>query len=143
MTDQATTTRRNGYSLEADLMPIIEGKVELPNAKPIDTDIGAAILHYSEMHCGQALISALAAGGIGNKQWNARFFLDYGQGGQLYGSGIVAWTAWKDGAYRATGMKFAICEHKKVVAAGANPSRGWHPGACEKCGLDMSVDSGD
>lgn len=138
MTDPAATIKRKVYTLEADLMPIIEGKVSLPNAKPIEqTDTGSAILHYRQMHCGTALLAD------GNKQWNARFFLDYGQGGQLYGSGLVAWTGWKDGKYRAIGMRFAICEHAKKDAPGANHSRGWHPGHCEKCGCDLSVDSGD
>jgi hypothetical protein len=137
MTGLAATIKRKVYTLEADLMPIIEGKVPLPNAKPIDRDVGAAMIHYREMHCGSALTAD------GNKHWFARFFLDYGQGGQLYGTGIAAWTEWKDGAYRAVGMTFAICDHVKVAAPGANPSRGWHPGHCEKCGLDMTVDSGD
>ena len=136
MSDQATTTKRKGFTLEDDLMPIIQGKVALPNAKTIERDVGAAILHYREMHSGNALLPAGTA-------WNARFFLDYGQGGGLHGSGLVAWTDWKDGAYRAVGMSFAICDHKAVVGAGANPMRGWHPAHCEKCGLDMSVDSGD
>lgn len=133
---QAAATRRNGYSLEADLRPIMEGLVALPNAKPADGDVGAAILHYHEMHSGAALLPQ-------GKKWNVRYFLDRGQGGGLHGSGIVAWTEWRAGAYRATAVKFAICEHKQVVGAGANPSRGWHPASCEKCGLDMSVDSGD
>jgi hypothetical protein len=129
--------KRDVYTMERDLKPIIEGKVTLPNASAIEHDIGAAILHYREMHCGTALLTD------GKKAWNARFFLDYGQGGQLYGSGIVAWTDWKDGAYRAVGMKFAICDHKPAEGRGANHSRGWHPASCSKCGLDMSVDSGD
>lgn len=136
MPDQATATKRNGYSLENDLQPIINGRVALPNAKPIEGDVGTAILHYRQMHCG---IADLA----GKKQWNARFFLDYGQGGGLHGSGIIAWTDWKDGAYRAVGMKFSICEYKQTEGPGANHSRGWHPAFCSRCGLDMSVDSGD
>lgn len=134
--DQITTTKRNGYSLEIDLQPIIEGRVALPNARLIDRDIGAALLHYQQMHSGAALLPT-------GKRWNVRYFLDYGQGGGLHGSGLVAWTDWRDGAYRAVGMSFAICDHKPVVGAGANPMRGWHPASCEKCGLDMSVDSGD
>lgn len=130
--------KRYGYSLEADLMPIFEGKVALPNPEPIQRDVGAAILHYRAMHCGTAVMP-----GTLDKKWNARFFVDYGQAGQVYGSGIVAWTDWKDGAYRAVGMKFAICDHKMAEGAGANHSRGWHPASCSKCGLDMSVDSGD
>ena len=125
------------YSLEGYLIPILRGEVALPNAEAVDQDVGAAILQYSSMLSGTVLFAD------GKKQWNARFFLDFGQGGQLYGSGLVAWATWKDGAHRAVAMKFAICRHKKVAAPGANPSRGWSPGHCEKCGLDMTVDSGD
>lgn len=126
------------YTFEGDLLPIIRGSVPLPNMEPIERDIGAAILHYREMHCGDALMGVNSI-----KKWNARFFLDYGQGGQLYGSGIVAWSEWKDGAYRAAGMKFAICKHEQKAEPGANPMRGWHPSRCVKCGLDMTIDSGD
>lgn len=133
MTDQ---TKRSGYSLEFDLQPIIEGRVALPNAKVVERDVGASILYYHQMHSGAALLPT-------GKKWNVRYFLDYGQGGGLHGSGIVAWTEWKDGIERGVAMKFAICEHKSVPGAGANPMRGWHPAHCEKCGLDMSVDSGD
>lgn len=122
---------------DAQVKEIITGKVPLPNTMPLAEDVGASILHYREMHCGTALMPD------GKKQWSARFFLDYGQGGQFYGSGIVAWSGWKDGAYRATGLKFAICDHQQIEGAGANHSRGWHPSRCLKCGLDMSVDSGD
>lgn len=123
-------------SFGVQLADIMAGNVPVPNVQPVEGDVGAAILHYREMHCGTAVLD-------GNKHWNARFFLDYGQGGQSYGSGVVAWTTWKDGAYRAVAMKFAICDHKPVEGASANHSRGWHPARCSKCGLDMSVDSGD
>lgn len=136
MSTVTAPTKRKVYSLTDDLMPIISGTFPLPNAEPVEGDVGAAILHYRDMHCGHALLRD-------RKEWNARFFLDHGQAGQLYGSGIVAWTAWKDGAYRATGLKFAICKHEKKLDASANTMRGWHPGACTKCGLDMTIDSGD
>jgi hypothetical protein len=129
----ATITRRNGYSLDADLRPIIEGKVALPNAEPIQSDVGSSILHYREMHCGTAVLPG------GKKEWNARFFLDYGQGGGLHGSGIVLY--WQNS--KGVAASFAICDHKPVEGGGANHSRGWHPASCSKCGLDMSVDSGD
>lgn len=38
---------------------------------------------------------------------------------------------------------FQLCEHERKMGHGANPTRGWHPGRCTKCGLDMTVDSGD
>ncbi len=128
---------RHSYSMETDLLPIIKGNVELPNPEPLDRDVAAAILHYAQMLTGIVLLNG------GRKIWNARYFLDYGQGGGLQGSGLVAWIALKDGAYRATGLTFAICRHTPVTGAGANPSRGWHPASCAKCGLDLSVDSGD
>ncbi|WGR74312.1 MULTISPECIES: hypothetical protein [unclassified Bradyrhizobium] len=129
------------YTLDADLMPIMRGDVPLPNPEPIEADIGAIILHYNSMQSGCSVLLP----GETSKKWNVSFFLDHGQGGQLYGSGIVAWTKWDNEkrASVATGLKFAICQHKKVDGPGANHSRGWHPGHCEKCGLDMTVDSGD
>lgn len=39
--------------------------------------------------------------------------------------------------------RFAICNHERVLAAGANPDRGWRPGHCKHCGMDMTIDSGD
>lgn len=122
---------------DADMLPIIQGKVALPNPEAIATDVGAKVLHYHEMHSGTALLAG------GKKLWNARFFLDRGQSGGLHGSGVAAWTEWKDGAYRASAMTFAICRHEQTEGTGANHSRGWHPSSCVKCGLDMSVDSGD
>ena len=122
---------------DGQVKDIIAGTVPLPNMSAIEGDVGAKILHYREMLCGKALLPN------GASKWPARFFLDYGQGGQAYGSGIAVWAEWKYGACRAVGSKFAICDHKPIEGAGANHSRGWHPARCSKCGLDMSVDSGD
>lgn len=128
------------YTLERDLLPIMRGEKVLPNPEPVTGNLAAFMLGYSEMHSGfQVLLPGEA------KKWNVRFFLDHGQGGQLEGSGLVVWSAW-DHANRApgaVGFKFAICKHTKVADRDANPSRGWHPGRCSKCGLDMTIDSGD
>lgn len=42
-------------------------------------------------------------------------------------------------------FEFALCDHVKVLRPTDRPNheRGWHPGVCEKCGLNMDVDSGD
>jgi hypothetical protein len=41
-------------------------------------------------------------------------------------------------------FEFAICQHNKTGGATrAQEMRGWHPGRCSLCGLDLSVDSGD
>jgi hypothetical protein len=124
---------------DAQIKEIIAGKIALPNVAEFVGDIGAAILYFRNMHAGAALMPD------GKKEWNARFFLDYGQGGAFHGSGIVAWTAWSNEAQamRAVAVRFSICDHNQVEGAGANHSRGWHPSRCTKCGLDMSVDSGD
>lgn len=40
--------------------------------------------------------------------------------------------------------KFALCKHEKTEDGHTpNHGRGWHPGHCRHCGLNMSVDSGD
>ena len=41
-------------------------------------------------------------------------------------------------------FKFALCQHEKTEE-GHRPDhgRGWHPGHCRHCGMNMTVDSGD
>jgi hypothetical protein len=128
-------TKRNGYSLKGDLQPIIDGEIALPNYKPLDLEIavGSIAASYGPGMRGSALIPGDRYG-----RW-AQFFLDRGQGGGFHGSGVVLY--WEDSKGKAA--SFAICDHKAIAGAGANPSRGWHPASCSKCGLDMSVDSGD
>lgn len=76
-------------------------------------------------------------------------------------SGYVSWTTFflhrtQNSIYDGSGMfvryeasrppitgRFWICKHEKVDAPDANHIRGWHPGWCKLCGLDMTVDSGD
>lgn len=137
MTDASTAPldKRKGYSLLDDLQPIIDGKVALPNFKSLDLEraVGNIAACYGPGLRGSALLP-----GNPHREW-AQFFLDRGQGGGLQGSGIVLY--WSPSKGKAA--TFAICEHVKADAPGANHSRGWHPGHCTKCGLDMSVDSGD
>lgn len=41
-------------------------------------------------------------------------------------------------------FRFALCLHEKTEEGHSpNHSRGWHPGHCKHCNMDMSVDSGD
>jgi hypothetical protein len=89
---------RKQYTLDDDLMPIMKGIVALPNPEPIDGDLASTILNYNSMRSGCCVLLP----GETSKKWNVSFFLDHGQGGQLYGSGIVAWTTW-DHAKRAPG----------------------------------------
>jgi hypothetical protein len=150
---EKTDISKKGYSLEEDLAPYLCGIYGLPNFEEI-TDTRAGI-------------SAIAAGGgmvgipdicntkIMGEQYTSwsRIWLCRGQSGQFTGEGyaMIYRTAKygrdEDGKGTAEGQgiigRFAICKHTKVAGAGANPTRGWHPGACSKCGLDMTVDSGD
>lgn len=124
----------------AILEEIMKGKRELPNFERMDLSKGVATIA-----AGGGLITkpgVLNAKVPGSKSsWGhwARYFLSSTQGGQLDGIGYVMW--W-DNSEGYVG-RFAICKHKKVLGAGANPSRGWHPGKCSECGLDMTVDSSD
>lgn len=77
----------------------------------------------------------------------ATFFPNATQGGRFDGSGHVIWSGgWSTDQkrYVTKTARFAICIHKKTEEGHSpNHQRGWHPGHCELCGLDMSVDSGD
>lgn len=123
------------YTIEGDLMPIIEGKVALPNwqEKPIAAVVNdiAARGHMMTPKWGYSRRAPDAA-----PSWTQFFLFDDGTGYALiYGGG-----------YPTPGPivgRFAICEHEKKDAPDANHQRGWHPGHCKKCGLDMTVDSGD
>lgn len=65
------------------------------------------------------------------------------QGGALTGEAKVLFYSPKWGKQGPRTAKFKLCDHAHVAGASANPSRGWHPGRCSKCGLDMTVDSSD
>ena len=57
------------------------------------------------------------------------FAVRYEYGAGYAGAGVV--------------YRFDICKHEKEDAPGADHRRGWHPGHCRLCGMDMTVDSGD
>lgn len=141
MTDTATSTsKRNGYSLDADLEPIIKGEVPLPNFEPMD--VGNVINTIAA--CGHSMVPKWGYAKVdGHKDWAQYFLTHEGMSSRNLGGGgyvLIYQGKWK-GEPRVG--RFAICKHEKELAPSANPSRGWHPGACKKCGLDMTVDSGD
>ncbi len=76
----------------------------------------------------------------------ARVFLSYTQGGQRDGRGVHIWH--KGQAPRNVGhsqvASFALCQHtKRTISSIHDQQRGWHPGHCTRCGLDLTVDSSD
>lgn len=136
------TTHHNGY-IDEDFAAIVAGEAPLPNFEPLEAgDLLNAIA------CGAGLeVSKVGWARVPDqpawKTW-ARYFFTRTQGGVRDGGGyvVVYSTRLSDGG-AGYGGRFAICKLRKVDAPGANHSRGWHPGSCELCGLDMTVDSGD
>jgi hypothetical protein len=148
------TARRNGFDLETDLMPIIKGDVVLPNTEEVDPLLFLNNLasggHSMTPHWGWSLRND--GRDAGRKQWTQFFMRPVAMGGQgtFDGSGYaVIWGGSRyDQETRVNTqtpivLRFAICQHEKVDSLGANHMRGWHPGYCGKCGLNMTVDSSD
>lgn len=82
----------------------------------------------------------------GSRQQWTQFFLsaDANMGFELSGAGYaVTYGAYRDGKATPIVRRFAICKHERELHAGADPSRGWRPGHCKHCGMDMTIDSGD
>lgn len=86
----------------------------------------------------------------GSRQQWTQFFLLYdaigGGTGYAVTYGPSRWEPSKDGVPgRMVELpivrRFKICQHEKVLHADAHPERGWSPGHCKLCGMDMTVDS--
>lgn len=126
-----------------DFKPLFDGVVPLPNFEPRPLwQVASYVTHFhGKLHeGGYAMIEPR-----GDRSWTrALYMLSSGQGGGLEGDGYVitaqGWSS--DGSHVVAGY-FMLCKHEKVARADANPSRGYHPGWCKKCGVDLSVDSGD
>lgn len=122
------------------LKTIMDGKADVPNFEELDPVKGIASWasaggSFAHPDVKQAKLPA------DGRMWGnwARYLLNRTQGGQYDGTGYVM--MYEQGKGRVG--RFAICKHTKVAEPGANPSRGWHPGYCGTCGLDLTVDSGD
>jgi hypothetical protein len=160
--------RGRQYTLEIDFAALFAGKVVLPNFEPIahwealraSMGYGRTVEEYQpEGKTFKQHTTARLPGSVldpatywqdpaGRPSGRAIYHLNCGQGGGLTGEGVVVVDVAGLVKYRAIpesiiAGRFTFCKHEKVEGAGANHSRGWHPGYCDKCGLDMSVDSGD
>jgi hypothetical protein len=126
-----------GYSKD-DYARIIAGEAPLPNFEPMTAD------HFCNAIAagghGMTPVWGWSKGEHGHKAWAQYFLANFSNmGSEPDGSGYVCIY----GMNKPTVGRFAICKHEKKLDAGANPSRGWNPGRCVKCGLDMTIDSGD
>lgn len=129
------------YNLKDDFAPIMKGE---SNCRTLLNGRATTFVKH---------LANVTLGGVEGMQWAgwaklpgdnhkawARFFLRQGQGGGYTGEGYVIAYSGIDGSRFG---HFAICVHQMVEGAGADHRRGWHPGHCGLCGMDMSVDSGD
>lgn len=133
-----TLNKRRGYAAE-DFAPFIGAKGPIPNFKYESTDHVIRIIASCGGYAAPSgpvllMIPESRSGHYG------RVFLHQTQGGAYDGTGLMIWCDGPDATFAA---RFAICEHKFVPGPGGNPRRGYNPGACGKCGLDMTVNSGD
>ena len=129
----------NHRDFPALLVKIIAGELPLPNVIAQEPTLWLNNLasggHHFEPRWGHALID-------NHRRWTM-FFLE-GAGmlapPHIYGGGgmFVAY-----GPMVPICGTFAICSHTFASGPGANPQRGWHPGSCTTCGIDLTVDSGD
>lgn len=140
----STTERPRPYRVYtmADLTPIFEGKLPVPNLEEMPAEKGLERLaHASGGIRGRIRLDPKSH----NTEW-ATWFPGYEGMGSLGGNGLVVWSHTEhEPEYRHYGKvaTFAICRHEFVAGPGGNPSRGWNPGFCRWCGMDLSVDSGD
>ena len=127
---------------EADFNPFMDGKEWVPNFEPttLDKVLPQIISGYGDIHHRRRVRVGRSPYGP-----SAIYFLDAGQGGGLTGEGVVLYSeGWESGMEKFKAATFAICKHEKTEEGHMpNHQRGWHPGHCKHCGLDMSVDSGD
>lgn len=118
-----------------ELEPYLTGALPWPHAEPFALERACNVIAGSALDMIPGNFKRLD----GDKRWS-RYFLATRQQGGFDGTGIaLVWNA-KDGA---DAYRVAICQHRKVPHGTPNPTRGWHPGHCEACGIDLSVDSGD
>lgn len=124
----------------------LSGHAYMPNCQTIDTEEA-----LERIACGGGLTAPYGVSHArlphhkreGWPGW-ARVFVSHTQGGAFDGRGYAI-------AYRGASARenfrriytFALCAHDVKPGRGARPTRGWHPAHCTRCGLDMSVDSGD
>ena len=114
----------------------------LPNLKPVDIDHFLGDLtsrgHMMEYRWGYTRTEP-----GGRSEWTALFIMDHARYGVCY---AVRYEGGNKGGVPGRVISvytWALCDHEFEAGPGGNPSRGWSPGRCKKCGEDMSVDSGD
>lgn len=109
----------------------------------LDADLNRVAHTYAKFTAGRILIPDKP--GMGQFGETCIGNLGVTQGGRLDGSAHILFNVptWGGPVKHPRTAHFKICDHASVTGANANPSRGWHPARCSKCGLDLTVDSSD
>jgi hypothetical protein len=118
---------------------IATNKLPVPNWQEMDLALGVGHIAAAGLMVDSGVCWATVPEIDQGKGNYVRFFLNKPYG-QFDGTGMAM-------VFSAAGVgrigRFAICKHVRVPGRDANPRRGWNPAHCEKCGLDLSTDSGD
>ena len=133
---QVIIKRHAGYTMP-ELQEYLDGNTPWPHNDNIV--LGTAVNNIAAS-CHEMWRGHYAPDGQLSKVW-AAYFPHRTQGGGLTGGFVCLYydsTIWGGKAVEVT-----VCKHEKVVHDNARPQRGWHPGHCKLCGLDMTVDSSD
>ena len=132
---QVTIKKHAGYT-EKELQDYLDGKTPWPHVDlmPLSKAANYIASSYHEMWRGRYRPDPKNNATV----W-AAYFPQRTQGGGLTGSFVCLYYG-SDGGMAA---EVTVCKHDKASGANANHQRGWHPGYCKLCGLDMTVDSGD
>lgn len=144
---------RKIYKVEEDLKPYLFPLVgawkaelfgRLPNLEEI-TDMLEAVKAISSRkyvdYYNSAVLLPTKYNTYEHRLHYVSVYTTYKSGGNWDGVGYVVTTnEWPD----ARVFKFQLCIHEKTEEGHRpNHTRGWHPGHCKHCNMDMTVDSGD
>jgi hypothetical protein len=144
-------TARKVYRIEEDLKPYLHPfqpwgqQIALPNLVEITDPLEA--LREIGYRKQQGAYNTAAKLPPRNPKFPSQYpeycnlYAGWRSGGAWDGTGILLTTNEHPGNRV---FKFALCVHEKTEEGHhPNHSRGWHPGHCKHCNMDMSVDSGD
>jgi hypothetical protein len=146
---------RKSYSVEEDLKPFMfpltnawdMSKIaRLPNLEEV-TDPKEALIAINRRRQQHQYYNSAFNLPSGNPKWPERYltyaklYTEWTSGGGWDGVGYVVTSHNTD---EGRVFKFTMCKHEKTEEGHSpNHGRGWHPGHCKHCGMDMTVDSGD
>lgn len=142
---------RKVYEVAVDLKPYLHPlqpwrqQQQLPNLEEI-TDLKVALKEIGwrrqrvEHYNWATMLPPDARGYQSPYPGYVNLYAGWVSGGGWDGTGIILTT----NEHENRVFRFALCKHEKTEEGhNPRPGRGWHPGHCKLCNMDMTVDSGD